>query len=265
MDLMQEPAVEPLPPGAAGESRWSGVPWWLVGIGLTIAVIGYYVLTDEVWRSAFNVIRKGLHVTVIVTGVGFVIALVLGLAIGLMRLTRNTVVKNVAMYYIEFIRGVPVIVTIFFFSLVVWGQWLRNFGVPVPSNFVRATIAVGLIYAAFIAEVFRAGIESVPTGQREAGESVGLSKRHVMRFIVLPQAVRNIMPALGNDLIALLKDSALVSVLAVPEITQRTRVYTGSTFHFMEGYLVLTGFYLVLTTGLSLVLRWYEKRIDVPG
>ncbi len=105
------------------------------------------------------------------------------------------------MYYIEFIRGVPVIVTIFFFSLVVWGQWLRNFGFPVPSNFVRATIAVGLIYAAFIAEVFRAGIESVPTGQKEAGESVGLTKRHVMRFIVLPQAIRNIMPALGNDLI----------------------------------------------------------------
>jgi polar amino acid transport system permease protein len=126
-------------------------------------------------------------------------------------------------------------------------------------------MALGLIYAAFIAEVFRAGIESISTGQREAGESVGLSKRDILRFIVLPQAIRNIMPALGNDLIALLKDSSLVSILAVRELTQMTRIYTGSTFQFMEGYFVLTGFYLVLTLSLSLLLRWYERRIQVPG
>jgi len=126
-------------------------------------------------------------------------------------------------------------------------------------------LALGLIYAAFIAEVFRAGIESIPTGQREAGESVGLSKSDILRFIVLPQAIRNIMPALGNDLIALLKDSSLVSILAVKELTQMTKIYTGSTFQFMEGYFVLTGFYLVLTLSLSLLLRWYERRIQVPG
>jgi len=169
------------------------------------------------------------------------------------------------MYYIEFIRGVPVIVTIFFFSLVVWGQWLGAIGVPKPTNFWRTTIALGLIYAAFIAEVFRAGIESVPSGQREAGLSVGLSNRRIMRHIVLPQAIRNIMPALGNDLIALLKDSSLVSILAVRELTQMAKLYTGSSFQFMEGYLVLTGFYLVLTLSLSLVLRWYEGRIRIPG
>ena len=168
------------------------------------------------------------------------------------------------MYYIEFIRGVPVIVTIFFFALVVWGQWLVAIGIPKPSNFWLTTLALGLIYAAFIAEVFRAGIESVPIGQREAGRSVGLSDRKVMRFIVLPQAIRNIMPALGNDLIALLKDSSLVSILAVRELTQMTKLYTGSSFQFMEGYMVLTGFYLVLTVGLSLILRWYEGRIRTP-
>jgi polar amino acid transport system permease protein len=160
---------------------------------------------------------------------------------------------------------VPVIVTIIFFSLVVMGQWARDLGGPVPSQAIRATLALGLIYAAFIAEVFRAGIESISSGQREAGESVGLSKRQVLRFIVLPQAIRNIMPALGNDLIALLKDSSLVSILAVRELTQMTKLYTGSTFRFMEGYIILTGFYLVLTVSLSLLLRWYERRIQVPG
>jgi polar amino acid transport system permease protein len=136
---------------------------------------------------------------------------------------------------------------------------------PIPSQALRGTLALGIIYAAFIAEVFRAGIQSISTGQREAGRSIGLSERQIMRFVVLPQAIRNIMPALGNDLIALLKDSSLVSIIAVRELTQMTRLYTGSSFRFMEGFLVLTGFYLVLTVGLSLLLRWYERRIAIPG
>ena len=265
METMAESVAEAGPPGASTESRWSGTPWWLIGLIATIAFFVFMVITDDKWRQAFNFIRQGLSMTLIITVAGFVIAVFLGLFIGLARISKNVFLSNLAMYYIEFIRGVPVIVTIFMFSLVVWGQWLNDAGVPVPSQAIRATMALGLIYAAFIAEVFRAGIESVSTGQREAGESVGLSKRQVLRFIVLPQAIRNIMPALGNDLIALLKDSSLVSILAVRELTQMTKIYTGSSFRFMEGYLVLTGFYLVLTLSLSLLLRWYERRIQVPG
>jgi len=265
MDAMTQPVTEPGPPGASTGFRWSGVPWWLIALIATIAFFAFKVVTDPEWRQAFDFIRRGLSMTLIITAAGFVIAVVLGLIIGLARISKNVVLSNLAMYYIEFIRGVPVIVTIFMFSLVVWGQWLNDAGVPVPSQAIRATMALGFIYAAFIAEVFRAGIESISTGQREAGESVGLSKRDILRFIVLPQAIRNIMPALGNDLIALLKDSSLVSILAVRELTQMTRLYTGSTFQFMNGYLVLTGFYLVLTLSLSLLLRWYERRIQVPG
>ena len=265
MDVMHERTTEPLPPGASTGFRWSGVPWWLIALLATIAFFVFKVITDPAWRRAFDFIKGGLSMTLIITAAAFAVAVVLGLLIGLARISSNAFLSNLAMYYIEFIRGVPVLVTIFFFSLVVWGQWLSSLGIPVPSQPVRATMALAFIYAAFIAEVFRAGIESVSTGQREAGESVGLSKRQVMRFIVLPQAIRNIMPALGNDLIALLKDSSLVSILAVRELTQMTKLYTGSTFRFMEGYLVLTGFYLVLTISLSLLLRWYERRIQVPG
>lgn len=265
MTVVQEARVDPLPPGAGGGFRWSEFPWWLVGLAATVGVIAFKVLTDDVWWRAFNFIRTGLSLTLLVTVGGFVIGVSLGLFIALARLSKLTFLRQLAMYYIEFIRGVPVIVTIFFFSLVVWGQWLASLGIPSPSQAIRSTLALGLIYAAFIAEVFRAGIESVSTGQREAGRSVGLSERQILRFIVLPQAIRNIMPALGNDLIALLKDSSLVSVLAVRELTQMTKLYTGTSFQFMEGYLVLTGFYLVLTVGLSLVLRWYEKRITIPG
>lgn len=265
MQTAEESLIDPGPPGAAERWSFSGLPWWLFGIIATILLIVFQIARDPKWREGFDFIRGGMTLTLIVTLGGFVIAMILGLFLGLARLSNSTIVKNLAMYYIEFIRGVPVLVTILFISIVAFGQGSNLLGVSAPGKAIRGTLALGLIYAAFIAEVFRAGIESIPAGQREAGMSVGLSKRQVMRFIVLPQAIKNIMPALGNDLIALLKDSSLVSVIAVRELTQMTKLWTGSSFRFMEGYLILTGFYLTLTVSLSLLLRWYEKHIATPG
>lgn len=264
MTVLQEASVDPTPPGAAGGLTFSEFPWWLVGIGLTIGAIGWMVITNPEWWEAFDFIKAGLTMTATVTIGGFLTSMILGLVVALARLSKNVVMRNLAIYYIELIRGVPVLVTILFISIVLFGQILGPV-MPIPSQAMRGTLSLGIIYAAFIAEVFRAGIQSVSTGQREAGRSIGLSERQIMRFIVLPQAIRNIMPALGNDLIALLKDSSLVSIIAVRELTQMTRLYTGSSFRFMEGFLVLTGFYLLLTVGLSLLLRWYERRIVIPG
>jgi polar amino acid transport system permease protein len=252
------------PPGSTSRWTWSGVPWWLLGIIATVAVIGFQVLTKERWREGFDFISAGLTFTLLVTLGGFILALVLGLIIGLARLSDNTVIKNLAMYYIEVIRGVPVLVTILLISIVGFGELASVIGFR-PAAVYRGTLALGIIYAAFIAEVFRAGIQSISSGQKEAGASVGMARSQVMRFIVLPQAIRNVMPALGNDLIALLKDSSLVSLIAVRELTQMTKLWTGRSFAFLEGYLILTGFYLTLTVSLSLLLRWYEKRIEVPG
>lgn len=265
MQTVDEPTIDPLPPGAT--TRWSfgGAPWWLVGIIGTIALIVFQIFINPTWRNGFSFISGGITLTILVTLGGFVIAIVLGLLIGLARLSHNKILQNLAMYYIEVIRGVPVLVTILFVSIVAFGQGSQFFDFNAPNKAIRGTLALGLIYAAFIAEVFRAGIESIPSGQREAGMSIGLSKRQILRFIVLPQAIKNIMPALGNDLIALLKDSSLVSVIAVRELTQMTKLWTGSTFQFMPGYLILTAFYLTLTVSLSLLLRWYEKHISTPG
>ena len=265
MQTVEEPTVDPSPPGS--NSRWSfgGFPWWLIGIVATILVIAFQIATKEVWRDGFGFIIGGLSITLMVTLGGFVIAIVLGLAIGLARLSKNAILRNLAMYYIELVRGIPVLVTIIVISIVIFGQFFRSMGISPPNPAIRATLALGIIYAAFIAEVFRAGIESISAGQREAGMSVGLSKRQIMRLVVLPQAIKNIMPALGNDLIALLKDSSLVSIVAVRELTQMAKLWTGSNFHFMEGYFVLAGIYLALTLSLSLLLRWYEKRIATPG
>ena len=269
MTAIDEETLEVGPPGSTGRLTWSGVPYWLIGIFGLIALIGFQILTKERWREGFDFIFGGLRLTLLVTLGGFTIALIWGLAIGLMRLSKNTVVKNLAMFYIELIRGMPVIVTILIITIVLFGQVIELLGEGTerfrPSFAVRGTIALGIIYAAFIAEVFRAGIQSISIGQTEAGAAMGLSRRQVMRKVVFPQAIRNIMPALGNDLIALLKDSALVSIIAVRELTQMTRLWTGRSFAFIEGYMILTAFYLTLTISLSLLLRWYEKRIETPG
>ena len=130
--------------------------------------------------------------------------------------------------YIEFIRGVPVLILIFTIAFVLVANVadvlnINNGNVPM---LVRAIIALSVFYGAYIAEVFRAGIESVSRGQREGGASLGLNDRQVMRFIVLPQAFRNMLPALGNDFISMMKDSSLLSVLAVEDLTYSCLLYT---------------------------------------
>ena len=129
----------------------------------------------------------------------------------------------------------------------------------------RGGAALCLFYAAFIAEVFRAGIQSVDHGQVEAGLAVGLSRWQTNRHIVLPQALRNALPALGNDFIALMKDTSLVSVLAVSELTQEARIYSGSSFRIRESFFILAVLYVSLTLLLSLVLQVWEKKLEIPG
>ena len=188
--------------------------------------------------------------------------MILGRLAGLGRISQNTFIRNTAITYVEFIRGVPTLVLIFTVAFVLIPEGADFLGVDnnVPQN-TRAIIALAVIYGAFLAEIFRAGIESIPKGQMEAARSLGMTYGHAMRYIILPQAVRNILPALGNDFIAMLKDSSLVSVLAVRDITQQARLYAGSSFRFRETYLVLTFLYLTMTLTLSLLLRWYEGRI----
>lgn len=261
-------SIDPTPPGAKTSYDWSNFPWWLLGIVLTILFPVYKMLTDETWEDGFLFIKDGIILTFTVTTGGFVIAVIVGLVVAFARMSHRAVPRNLAMYYIEVMRGIPVLVTLFMLGLVIV-PWLLNLADIDPrsmiaSKAVRATVAVGLIYAAYIAEVFRAGIESVGRGQFEAGMSLGLNKRQVFRLVVWPQAIKNVLPALGNDLIALLKDSSLVSILAVREITQMSKLWTGSTFQFFAGFLILSAMYLTLTVSLSLALQWYERKIATP-
>jgi His/Glu/Gln/Arg/opine family amino acid ABC transporter permease subunit len=135
---------------------------------------------------------------------------------------------------------------------------VQNKDVPIT---LRAIIALAVTYGAFLAEIFRAGIQSVGHGQTEAARSLGMSRGQAMRYVILPQAVRNVLPALGNDFVAMVKDSSLVSVLAVRDITQLARLYAGRTFRFRESYITLAVMYLTLTIILSFLVRQLERRL----
>jgi len=262
---------------------WRDVPWWLVAIILFLVLMGFVLITNPNYNQAFNfiigepgggtgggltaLIGKGLSVTIYTTMVAYVIALIIGLLAGLGRVSQNVLIRNVAITYIEFIRGVPTLVLIFTLALVVIPAAAEGLGFnlqTIPDN-TRAILALAIIYGAYMAEIFRAGIESIPPGQMEAARSVGMTAAQGMIYIILPQAIRNVLPALWNDFIAMLKDSSLVSVLAVRDITQMARLYAGSSFRFRETYLVLTFLYLSMTLILSLILRLIERRTRIGG
>ncbi len=240
---------------------------------VTIAGMVVLIFTTENFREAFDAIfpiplelTEGIAFTLLLTIGSFVPATLLGLFIGLGRISKNTLIRNAATYYIETVRGIPMLVFIFAIALVIVPDIARLFEMEsrAISQAVRGAAALSLFYAAFIAEVFRAGIQSVPVGQREAGRALGLNEGQIMRRVVLPQAIRNMLPALGNDLISLMKDTSLVSVLAVRELTQQARLYSGTSFRFREAFFIIMVIYITLTLGLSLLLQWYERRIAIP-
>ena len=204
-------------PSAMNISRFRGVEWWLIAM---LAIIGYMVvqiITNDAYREAWSNIIPGFKITLYLTIGAFIVAMPLGLAIGMARLSPNKFVNTIAQLYIEFIRGMPMLVWLFVVAFVFTRDIADILGIRTRDIDMiwRGGAALCLFYAAFIAEVFRAGIQSVEPGQVEAAKAVGLNRFRTNMHVVLPQALRNALPALGNDFIALMKDTSLVSVLAV--------------------------------------------------
>ena len=237
--------------------------WVFIMLALITWMV-FTIISGDEYIKAFNFIIPGIRITFGATFVSFLIALILGLFLGIGRISDNIFLSTISRTYIEFVRGIPILILIFTMAFVVVvdaAEFLNINNGNVPM-IIRAIIALSVFYGAYIAEVFRAGIESVPVGQREGGASLGLSERQVMRHIVLPQAFRNMLPALGNDFISMMKDSSLLSVLAVQDLTYKGRLYSGSTFRFQETYLVLTVLYLCITLMLSGLQRRLERRLE---
>jgi polar amino acid transport system permease protein len=263
---------------AAGEGGERGsFPWWLaalVGLG---ALSAFSFASKAGGRVILGAVARGLGVTITVSLIAYGCSLLLGLVLGLLRSSPLRFAREAATFYIELVRGLPMLVILYYIAFVGAPalasalNWLLSpligagLIAPVQSRSfdfaTRAVLALTLGYAAFIAEIFRAGIESVGRGQVEAAYALGMSRRQAMIRIILPQAVRNVLPALANESVAIIKDSALVSVLGVQDITQLGKVYAASTFLFFETYNAVAFFYLVLTVSLSLLVRSLERRL----
>jgi polar amino acid transport system permease protein len=266
-------------------SRRSGprreYPWWLLAALLLFLLFFWLILADGNYSVIFRALRRGVVVTLWVTAVAFALAALLGLLVALGRTARHRVLREAATFYVEIVRGIPVLVLLFYVAFVgapgLVSLWNRALAGPIDAGILpavtvrdfdltwRAIVALTVSYSAFLAEIFRAGIEAVGRGQIEAAASLGLTRAQTFRLIVFPQAVRTVLPPLGNDFVAMIKDSALVSALGVQDITQLGKVYSASTFRFFETYNVVAFLYLVMTVGLSLLVRGLEARLKRRG
>ncbi len=225
-----------------GTRRWLGYtaerldPWW----GLVLAVIGLVILLALLKPDPFlriiNFVKDGIAVTIELTVVSFVLVLLLGLVGGLGRLSHNWLVHGIASLYVEIIRGIPLLVQLIFWYFA-FPSIVQGLGATLNSAILKnyqanaigmAILGMTICYGAYMSEIYRAGIQSIAHGQMEAARSLGMSYVQAMRYVILPQAVRVILPPVGNEFISLLKDSSLVSVVAVADTdSPRTRVHVG--------------------------------------
>ena len=248
-------------------------PWWLLIAAAIAAYLMYRVVADELYAQVLRTLSKGIFVTIFVTLVAFAMATAIGLLLAVASLSRFLVLRQLARFYIEIIRGIPMMVLLLYVAFVLapamvagWNWMITSIGFePIRTRdfslMWRAIIALTIGYSAFIAEVFRAGLQSIDPGQIEAAKALGLSGWHRFRHIVFPQAIRTIMPPLGNDFVAMIKDSSLVSVLGVYDITQAGKITAAGNFRYFETYNVVALIYLIMTVSLSLMLRRLEARM----
>jgi len=266
--------------GPGGHRGKDDFPWWLVALAILGVVASVAIAANGLYAQIFSLLLNGIGVTIFVTLVAFTLAMLLGLGLALLGLSDFLVLRQVTRFYIEIVRGIPMLVLLSYVAFVGtpvfvavynfiisplisagWASPLVTRDVP----FVwRTIIALTIGYSSFIAEIFRAGIQAVDQGQIEAAKALGLSRFQRFRLVVFPQAIRVILPPLSNDFIAMVKDSSLVSVLGVADISQLAKLYYSANFRYFETLSILAFIYLLLTIGLSLLLRqleaWMRRR-----
>ena len=255
----------------------SNFPLWLLALALLGVVLLWLIVSDADYARIIVVVGRGATTTLWVTLVAFSLSCFLGLLVALARTSRFYLLRQVATFYVELIRGIPILVFLFYVAFVgaPWLVvalnvviapatalgWMEPLTIRELDFTWRAVFALTVCYSAFIAEIFRAGIEAVERGQIEAARALGLKPGQVFRLVVWPQALRTVLPPLGNDFIAMIKDSALVSALGVQDITQVGKVYAAGSFRFFETYNVVAFLYLTMTISLSLLVRGLERRL----
>ena len=229
--------------------------WWIALIGAVGTIIALVLVKPDPYLDILKFVPDGIFVTFEVTVLSIGLAIVIGLLTGLGRLSKNRFINLIASLYVEVVRGIPLLVQLFYIYFAL-GRFVR-----VP-DIVAAVIAMAFCYGAYMGEVFRAGIKSIDQGQTEAALSLGFNPRQTMAFVILPQAWRTILPPVGNEFIALLKDTSLVSILAVADILRRGREYASESFNYFETYTMIALIYLLITLILSKLISIMENRLS---
>jgi len=243
-------------------------PWWW----LVVAVVGILIILlvfqrDPYW-NILSFVRDGLAITILLTVVSFIFILFVGLIGGLGRIAKNPVIRLIATLYVEIVRGIPLLVQLiwwYFAAPVVIktiGQYLHISALAnYHSNAIfLAILGLVICYGAYMTEIFRAGIQSIHKGQMEAARSLGMTYMQAMQHVIVPQAIRVVLPPVGNEFIMLIKDTSLVSAVAVADLTRRGREYMGAHFNPIEVWTLVALLYLILTLLSARLISWLENR-----
>jgi polar amino acid transport system permease protein len=238
--------------------RSVSVAWWVAIIATIILIPTLAIAFPDSYRRILVYARDGIQTTFEITVISIGAALLVGLLAGLGRTSKNPIINGIATLYVEVIRGIPLLAQLFWIYYA-----LARFLVLGPR--VSAIIGLAICYGAYIGEIFRAGIQSISKGQWEAARSLGMSGGQAMRYVILPQAIRVVLPPVGNEFIALLKDSSLVSVLAISDLLRRGREYASRTFQYFETYTMVALVYLLMTLVFSRVVFYIERGMSIEG
>ena len=225
-------------------------------------MFGIHWNTSSDWAFAASIIPillRGMVVTVEATVLGFFVALLLGLIFALLRAVPLKIVSWPVAFIVEFLRDTPLLVQLYFLYFV-----LPNYGVVLPAFFTGA-IALGLQYSAYTSEVYRAGLEAVPRGQWEASLALNMPTLLVYRDVVVPQAVPRIIPALGNYLVSIIKDTPILSAVTVLEMLNVATIIGDRTFRYLVPLSMVGGLFLILTLVSAWVVRFVERRLPNDG
>ena len=242
--------------------------WWLLLLSVILLIIGLTIFKPDPFKRILFFVSDGIGVTIYTTLISFVLVLVFGLITGLGRLSKITIVRGFATIYVELVRGIPLLVQLMFwyfaFPSVIQGMGkmleIQSIAQYRANPIFMAILGLTFCYSAYMSEVYRAGIQSISKGQMEAARSLGMTYFQAMRYVILPQALRVILPPVGNEFITLLKDSSLVSVVAVADITRRGREFMAANFIPVDTWVMVALLYLVLTLFSARIVNWIENK-----